>query len=228
MKETSSSESVSTKIERIASLAKTLKDAPLTTLAHHIDVDWLREAHRRTRKDGARGVDGQSAVQYGEQLETTSRRFSLAQSPERIAPRRCDARTSRREMGSKRAPLAFRPLRTTGPSHGRAIPLCTRPRRRTDSPARSAAFDSGAACISTRASRRSTRRSCASSTGTTRTSAFRRTSPRSGDLRTRLRRSGEHGSRAARKKGALSWSVMRALLQRYRLPTPRIAYRGVT
>ena len=32
----------------------------LTTLAHHIDVDWLREAYRRTRKDGARGVDGQT------------------------------------------------------------------------------------------------------------------------------------------------------------------------
>jgi len=40
-----------------------------TTLAHHIDVAWLREAHRRTRKDGATGVDGQTAEQYEEHLE---------------------------------------------------------------------------------------------------------------------------------------------------------------
>lgn len=46
-----------------------MPDRPLTTLAHHIDVDWLREAYRRTRKDGARGIDGQSAEQYAEHLE---------------------------------------------------------------------------------------------------------------------------------------------------------------
>lgn len=46
-----------------------MPDRPLTTLAHHIDIDWLREAYRRTRKDGARGVDGQSAKQYAERLE---------------------------------------------------------------------------------------------------------------------------------------------------------------
>ena len=69
MGETSSSQTVTTKLERIATLAKTIRDAPLTTLAHHIDKDWLREAYRRTRKDGARGVDGQSAAQYAENLE---------------------------------------------------------------------------------------------------------------------------------------------------------------
>jgi len=41
----------------------------LTTLAHHIDVEWLREAYRRTRKDGAVGVDGQTATQYAAALE---------------------------------------------------------------------------------------------------------------------------------------------------------------
>ena len=40
-----------------------------TTLAHHIDIDFLREAHRRTRKDGATGVDGQTAEAYAEHLE---------------------------------------------------------------------------------------------------------------------------------------------------------------
>ncbi|HXO09579.1 MAG TPA: group II intron reverse transcriptase/maturase, partial [Solirubrobacteraceae bacterium] len=39
------------------------------SLAHLIDIDWLREAYRRTRKDGALGVDGQSAQEYQANLE---------------------------------------------------------------------------------------------------------------------------------------------------------------
>ena len=69
MGETSSSQTVSAKIERIAKLARELPDKPLTTLAHHIDIDWLREAYRRTRKDGAAGIDGQTAAQYAEHLD---------------------------------------------------------------------------------------------------------------------------------------------------------------
>ena len=34
-----------------------------------MDLAWLREAFRRTRKDGAVGVDGQTAAQYAEDLE---------------------------------------------------------------------------------------------------------------------------------------------------------------
>jgi retron-type reverse transcriptase len=67
--ETPSSLDISTKLERIAKQAKEIRGASLMTLAHHIDVDWLREAFRRTRKDGARGVDGQSAAAYAEHLE---------------------------------------------------------------------------------------------------------------------------------------------------------------
>jgi group II intron reverse transcriptase/maturase len=40
-----------------------------TSLAHFIDIDWLREAYRRTRKDGAVGVDGQSGEDYAADLE---------------------------------------------------------------------------------------------------------------------------------------------------------------
>ncbi|GAC1355179.1 MAG: group II intron reverse transcriptase/maturase [Polyangiales bacterium] len=69
MAETSGSGNVCTKLQRIAKLAKEMPGAPMTTLAHHIDVEWLHEAYRRTRKDGAVGVDGQSAEQYAEQLE---------------------------------------------------------------------------------------------------------------------------------------------------------------
>jgi group II intron reverse transcriptase/maturase len=39
-----------------------------TTLAHHIDRRWLDEAFRRTRRDGATGVDGQTAADYAANL----------------------------------------------------------------------------------------------------------------------------------------------------------------
>ena len=64
MNETQGSPDISTRLERIALLARHLRDQPLTTLAHHIDLEWMREAYRRTRKDGAMGVDGQNAEQY--------------------------------------------------------------------------------------------------------------------------------------------------------------------
>jgi len=41
----------------------------LSTLAHHIDLEWLNEAYRRTRKDGAAGVDGQTAAEYAVNLQ---------------------------------------------------------------------------------------------------------------------------------------------------------------
>jgi group II intron reverse transcriptase/maturase len=66
---TPSPTTVSTKLQRIATLAKEAPDMAFTTLAHHIDLEWLHEAYRRTRKDGAVGVDGQSAQQYAEALE---------------------------------------------------------------------------------------------------------------------------------------------------------------
>jgi len=69
MEEIRAPQSVSTRLERIAKLAKEKRGEALTSLSHHIDADWMREAHRQTRKDGARGVDGQSAEQFGEQLE---------------------------------------------------------------------------------------------------------------------------------------------------------------
>jgi RNA-directed DNA polymerase len=69
MPETPSSTSISTKQNRIAKLAREAPEMALTTLSHYIDIEWLREAHRRTRKDGAPGVDGQSAEQYEANLE---------------------------------------------------------------------------------------------------------------------------------------------------------------
>jgi hypothetical protein len=45
----------------MARLAREMPLVAFTTLAHHIDIDWLREAYRRTGKDGATGVDRQTA-----------------------------------------------------------------------------------------------------------------------------------------------------------------------
>ena len=73
MTETSGSAPICTKLERVAKLAREAPDMVFTTLAHHIDIDWLREAYRRTRKDGASGVDRQTAEQYAENLEDNLR-----------------------------------------------------------------------------------------------------------------------------------------------------------
>ena len=56
--------SVSPKQHRIAELAKRSPELVFTSLAHLIDLEWLLEAYRRTRKDGAAGVDGQTAADY--------------------------------------------------------------------------------------------------------------------------------------------------------------------
>lgn len=69
MANTRDSDSVTTKCLRIAELARRLPTSRLTALAHHIDIDWMREAYARTRKDGAVGIDGQTARQYAERLD---------------------------------------------------------------------------------------------------------------------------------------------------------------
>ncbi len=56
---------VSTKQQRIAKLAKQSPQLGFTSLNHHLDLPWLAEAYNRTRKNGAPGVDGQTADDYG-------------------------------------------------------------------------------------------------------------------------------------------------------------------
>jgi RNA-directed DNA polymerase len=64
-----SAASIPTKLQRIADLARQSPGMSFTSLAYYMDVDWLREAYRRTRKDGAVGVDGQTSRAYAENLE---------------------------------------------------------------------------------------------------------------------------------------------------------------
>ena len=70
MTRTSSPDSISTKLQQIASLARKAPETALTTLAHHIDIEWLKEAYRRTPKNRAPGIDGQTAEEYARNLET--------------------------------------------------------------------------------------------------------------------------------------------------------------
>ena len=59
---------MSTRQQRIAELAKQAPQMGFTSLAHHIDIAWLYHAYQRTRKDGAVGVDGQTAEDYEQDL----------------------------------------------------------------------------------------------------------------------------------------------------------------
>lgn len=66
---------VSTKQERIAELAKQSPQRAFTSLAYLMDIDWLKEAYRRTRKDGAVGVDGVTAGEYEQDLQGNLQRL---------------------------------------------------------------------------------------------------------------------------------------------------------
>lgn len=69
MKETPNSTDISTKLRRIAELANKAPELAFKTLAHHLTVELLTEAYRRTRKDAAVGIDRQSAAEYAKELE---------------------------------------------------------------------------------------------------------------------------------------------------------------
>lgn len=69
MTEASDLDEISTKCRRIAELAKEDPQRVFTSLGHFIDLNWLREAYRRTRKDGAVGVDRQTAQDYAANLD---------------------------------------------------------------------------------------------------------------------------------------------------------------
>jgi RNA-directed DNA polymerase len=63
------SPTVTPKLQRIAAQAAHDPHRVFTTLAHLIDVDFLREAYRQTSKASAPGIDGVTAQEYAEHLE---------------------------------------------------------------------------------------------------------------------------------------------------------------
>lgn len=69
MTATPDAELISPRLARIAQLARQSPDMAFNSLFHHVDMAWMREAYRRTRKDGAAGVDQQDAAAFAKDLE---------------------------------------------------------------------------------------------------------------------------------------------------------------
>ena len=85
----------------------------LSTLHHVIDLEWMKEAYRLTRKDGAPGIDGVTAAEYAQDLEANLRTSWSASSLAVIRRRRSGGCTSPRVMEPDLfGPLAFQPSRT--------------------------------------------------------------------------------------------------------------------
>lgn len=68
MQKTSNFENVYTKQAQIAELAKKLTGRSLYSLNHYLDIEWMQEACRRTRKDAAPGIDGMRWEEYSQNL----------------------------------------------------------------------------------------------------------------------------------------------------------------
>ena len=69
------SETVSTKMEQIATNARRLPEVSFTSLAHHVSLEWLYEAYKSTNKNKAPGVDGITAEEYAENLKENLERL---------------------------------------------------------------------------------------------------------------------------------------------------------
>jgi RNA-directed DNA polymerase len=63
----------------------------LSTLHHVLDLEWMKEAYRLTRKDGAPGIDGVTAAEYAQNLQA-----NLSDLRERIISGRYQAPPVRR------------------------------------------------------------------------------------------------------------------------------------
>ncbi len=63
------SPTVSTKIRQIAEQAKQYPERVFTTLAYLIDVEFLKEAFRKTRRGGATEIDKVTAAEYEATLD---------------------------------------------------------------------------------------------------------------------------------------------------------------
>src|ERR1700730_14622845 len=78
---------VSTKQLQIAELAATRPEESFTSLNHYLNMDWMKEAYRRTRRESAPGVDGQTMEEYGKELESNLQELiGLAKSGRYQAP----------------------------------------------------------------------------------------------------------------------------------------------
>ena len=87
MRDTQRSAIISTQLRQIAEQAIAHPDRVFTTLIHRMDVDFLREAYQRLRKDGAAGLSGVTVKDYGRELEANAAGHGRAK-PEAGSPRK--------------------------------------------------------------------------------------------------------------------------------------------
>lgn len=69
MKGTPSPRIIYPQLQRVAELASEAPTMVMTTLAHYVNAELLKEAYRLIRKDGAVGIDGMSAAEYEVNLD---------------------------------------------------------------------------------------------------------------------------------------------------------------
>ena len=62
--------SVCTRQQRIAAIAQKYIGKPITTLHHHLDMLWMREAFKRLNPKSVAGIDEQSVREYAVELES--------------------------------------------------------------------------------------------------------------------------------------------------------------
>ncbi|WP_373191362.1 group II intron reverse transcriptase/maturase [Halomonas sp.] len=75
MADAQESVSMYTKQGRIAALAERFPQRAFTSLAHYIDAQWLKTATLMTRRDGAVGIDGQTADDFASDFEANIQRL---------------------------------------------------------------------------------------------------------------------------------------------------------
>ncbi len=96
---------VSTKQQQIATIAKRKREEAISCINHYLDIEWLKESYRRTRKDGAVGIDGQTAKDYEKDLDR-----NLESLLNRAKSGRYKAPPVRRVYIPKDKPGEFRPI----------------------------------------------------------------------------------------------------------------------
>ncbi len=105
MPETQCSDPMSTSLLRLAALGRDYPERCFTNLNQYLTKDLLRAAYHQTAKDGAVGVDGQTAVGYAEALEDNLESLLMrAKSGRYIAP---PVRRAYVPKGNSRRPIGI-------------------------------------------------------------------------------------------------------------------------
>ena len=94
-----SAPTVSTRLAQIAEQSKREPTRVFTTLAHHMDEDFLTEAFHQLRKDAAAGIDQITAAEYSQKLKE-----NISVLHQRIVNRTYRAQPAKRVCQGRRQP----------------------------------------------------------------------------------------------------------------------------